>query len=240
MSVRGGASGDGDVSRVLSRTPVLTAPVLRAAVILTGFALLVTGCGGSTGSVEPGSAASTASSGASGGSSRPDESAPPAGSTRAAYELPACPKVPRVAPVAGGLPPLTLPCLGGGPSVRLSDLRGTPMVLNVWAAWCTNCAREMPLFTAAVATAGSRVRFFGIHFKAAEGYGLQSAADFGVAFPSVHDGDGDRVVTSLRVTAPPTTLFVGADGVVKGREIGEIKSQAQLDELVGRYLGVTL
>ena len=162
------------------------------------------------------------------------------GAAGTAYELPVCPKIPHVTPVAGGLPPLTLPCLGGGPSVRLSDLRGKPMVVNVWAAWCTLCAEEMPLLAKAEARAGDRVRFFGIHFKAAEDYGVTSAADFGVPFPSVHDGDGDRVVTGLRVTAPPTTLFVGADGVVKGRQIGVIKSRSELDGLVARFLGVTL
>jgi cytochrome c biogenesis protein CcmG/thiol:disulfide interchange protein DsbE len=114
------------------------------------------------------------------------------------------------------------------------------MVLNVWAAWCVNCDREMPLFSDAVARAGDRVRFFGIHYKAPEAYGVRSAADFGVAFPSVHDEDGDRVVSALRAAAPPQTLFVSADGKVMGREVGEITSQVELDGLIQRYLGVRL
>ena len=56
-----------------------------------------------------------------------------------AYVLPECPRLPAAKPVDGGLPDLRLPCLGGGPSVNLADLRGTPMVLNVWAAWCEIC-----------------------------------------------------------------------------------------------------
>ena len=124
--------------------------------------------------------------------------------------------------------------------MRLSDLRGTPMVLNVWAAWCINCDREMPLFVDAMARAGEKVRFFGVHYKADEKYGERSAADFGVPFPSVHDEDGDKVVLALRATAPPQTLFVTADGKVAGREVGEITSQEQLDGLIDRYLGVRL
>ena len=157
-----------------------------------------------------------------------------------AYVLPECPRLPAAKPVDGGLPDLTLPCLGGGRSVDLADLRGTPMVLNVWAAWCANCDREMPLFAAAMAQAGDRVRFFGVHYKAAEKYGEQSAADFGVPFPSVHDEDGDQVARALRATAPPQTLFVTADGRIAGREVGEIRSQQELDRLVERYLGVAL
>lgn len=173
---------------------------------------------------------------AAGGGTMPMDRAQPSSS----YALPSCPKLPHRAAVEGGLPDLTLPCLGGGRSVDLADLRGTPMVLNVWAAWCTNCDREMPLFAAAMAQAGDRVRFFGIHYKAPEKYGEQSAADFGVPFPSVHDEDGDKVVRALRATAPPQTLFVTADGRIAGREVGEIGSQQELDRLVERYLGVAL
>jgi cytochrome c biogenesis protein CcmG, thiol:disulfide interchange protein DsbE len=152
--------------------------------------------------------------------------------------LPACPATRHVAPRADGLPPLTLRCLGSGPPVRLSDLRGTPLVLNVWAAWCTNCDDEAPFFTALHREAGDKLRFFGVHYKAARGYGLRSARDFGVFYPSVHDADGDRTVTSLRTPAPPATLFVTADGRVAYTHIGVLTSQQELDSYVARYLGV--
>ncbi len=164
----------------------------------------------------------------------------PVASASAAYSLPSCPSLEPAEPVDDGLPDLELPCLGGGPSVNLADLRGTPMVLNVWAAWCVNCDREMPLFAAAMAEAGERVRFFGVHYKAAEKYGERSAADFGVPFPSVHDEDGDKTALQLRATAPPQTLFVTAEGRVVGHQVGEIKTREELDGLVQRYLGVRL
>lgn len=164
----------------------------------------------------------------------------PVPSPTSAYVLPECPTLAKAAPVQGGLPDLELPCLGGGPSVNLADLRGTPMVLNVWAAWCSNCEREMPLLRSAVVRAGDRVRFFGVHYKAAEKFGERSAADFGVPFASVHDEDGDRVAVGLSAKAPPQTIFVAADGTVVGHQIGEIKTQAELDGLVQRYLGVRL
>lgn len=215
-----------------------TAPAAAAGLALLG---LLGGCAGS----DPAATAQTAQT-ASRGQSPPTmptmmaDDGTSAAASSASYTIPTCPRLVPAAPVTGGLPDLRLPCLGGGPSVNLADLRGKPMVLNVWAAWCPNCDREMPLFADAMTRAAGRMRFFGVHYKAAEKFGERSAADFGVPFPSVHDEDGDRVVRALRTAAPPQTLFVTADGRVAGRQVGEIRSQAQLDELVQRYLGVRL
>jgi thiol-disulfide isomerase/thioredoxin len=154
--------------------------------------------------------------------------------------LPACPELPRAAPRPDGLPAASLDCLGAGPAVRLSDLRGTPTVLNVWAAWCTNCDREMPILAAVQERAGTRLRFFGVHYKAPRDYGLRSAADFGVSFPSVHDEDGDLIAGKLQAFAPPQTFFVTADGRIAGRKIGEIRSAKELTALIEQHLGVTV
>jgi thiol-disulfide isomerase/thioredoxin len=154
--------------------------------------------------------------------------------------LPPCPTTRAVAPRSDGLPPLTLHCLGAGPEVRLSDLRGTPMVLNVWAAWCSNCADEAPLFATLHDKAGAKLRFFGIHYQASRGHGLSAAKDFGVFYPSVQDATGASTVKSLRAPAPPETWFVTADGRVAYRHRGVLTSQQQLDSYVARYLGVTV
>jgi cytochrome c biogenesis protein CcmG/thiol:disulfide interchange protein DsbE len=154
--------------------------------------------------------------------------------------LPPCPELPRATPRPDGLPDAPLDCLGAGPAVRLSDLRGTPMVLNVWAAWCPNCDQEMPLLAAAQRKAGTKLRFFGVHYKAPRDYGLRSAADFGVSFPSVHDEDGDLIVRDLKAYAPPQTFFVTADGRIAGHKIGEIRSAKELAALIKTNLGVTL
>jgi thiol-disulfide isomerase/thioredoxin len=154
--------------------------------------------------------------------------------------LPPCPELSRAKPRPDGLPSAALPCLGAGPAVRLSDLRGAPMVLNVWAAWCQNCDREMPLMADVQRKAGAKLRFFGVHYKAPRAYGLRSAVDFGVSFPSVHDEDGDLIARELQAFAPPQTLFVTPDGRIAGRKIGEIRSATELDALIKQYLGVTV
>lgn len=193
---------------------------LVVAVAVLCSAVLVAGCGGE---------------GATPAMTRP--AAAPAGLDIDA--VPPCPATPRVAPRADGLPPLTLDCLGAGPPVRLSDLRGTPMVLNVWAAWCSNCAEEAPFFASLHRKAGDKLRFFGIHYQAERGFGLQSARDFGMFFPSVQDAEGNQTVKALKAPSPPETLFVTADGRVAYRHRGVLTSQRQLDSYVATYLGVT-
>lgn len=192
------------------------------AAVTVAAALLLAGCTG----------------GGEGGNDAADGSTRPVGRTVAPDRT--CPDLAPAAARTDGLPDLELPCLEDGPRVNLKDLRGTPTVVNVWAAWCTNCDREMPLFAEAMDRAGQRLRFLGVHYKATAAQGRASEDDFGVPFPSVHDADGDRVALALRATAPPQTFFVAANGQVVGHQVGEITSQAMLDDLVQRYLGVRL
>ena len=165
------------------------------------------------------------------------------GPTRPAttYVLPSCPDLPHQPAVKGGLPDLTLPCLGDGPAVDLADLRGTPTVLSVWAAWCEPCSEEMPVLARGMRRADGRVQFFGVHYKAPTAFAKRSAKDFGVAFPSVQDADGDTTTLTFRPLAgPPQTFFYAADGTLAGRHPGAIRTAAQLDALVQQYLGVRL
>ena len=43
----------------------------------------------------------------------------------------------------------------------------------------------------------------------------------GVTWPTVQDGDG-RIAFAYGVHGPPETYFIGRDGIIAGRHIGEI------------------
>ena len=107
------------------------------------------------------------------------------------------------------------------------------MVLNVWAAWCTNCTEEMPVFAAVhrgpVTGCGSSASTT----TPREKYGQQSAARLrGVRSRRCTTRTATGTIKALRVAGPPQTFFVTADGEVAGRKIGAIQSQAELDRLV--------
>lgn len=141
----------------------------------------------------------------------------------------------------GELPQVTLPCLGGGPAVDLSTLRG-PLVVNVWGSWCAPCRDELPILADFYAQHGDRVAMLGIDFQDTRpADALRLAEQSGVTYPQLFDHDGVIVRTSMMPgPAVPALAFVDAAGAVSGWVPGEVKSEQQLRDLVNRYLGVDL
>ncbi|MGH3327173.1 MAG: TlpA family protein disulfide reductase [Streptomycetales bacterium] len=161
--------------------------------------------------------------------------------------LPRCPQSsPQSSPQSGGgataadgLPSTSLPCLGSGPDVTLSGLRGKPLVVNVWASWCPPCAQEMPRLAQVHERAGGRLRFLGVDILDRRADGLAAAPEFGMSFPSVHDPDG-LIRSTLKVPGPPVTFFVTPEGKIAHTHYGELESVQQITGLVERHLGMRL
>jgi cytochrome c biogenesis protein CcmG, thiol:disulfide interchange protein DsbE len=142
-------------------------------------------------------------------------------------------------PTAEGraLPDLTLACLGTGPAVALRALGGTPTVINVWAAWCTQCRAELPMLAHLAASTPS-VRVLGVDAIDDPSSALSLLAQAGVHYPSVRDDAGSTKADLQWASGLPVTLFVRADGTVAYQQHGALQSQAQLDDLVAQHLGV--
>jgi cytochrome c biogenesis protein CcmG/thiol:disulfide interchange protein DsbE len=154
-----------------------------------------------------------------------------------AADLPPCPASSRIPPLTGGLPNLTLPCLGAGPSVTLSGLRGSPLVVNVWASWCSPCASEMPHLLAARKGLTGKISFLGLNMVDRRTAALAWAKDFGMTFPSVQDADG-VIRSKLRVPAPPATIFVRPDGRIAKIHYGAFTSERAVREAAAEHLRV--
>jgi thiol-disulfide isomerase/thioredoxin len=155
----------------------------------------------------------------------------------AAARLSPCPPTGRLAAVADGLPRTRLPCLGHGPGVWLSGLRGRPTLLAVWAGWCLPCQREAPALQALARSTAGRLRVLGVLFVDDPRDGLDFAAHAGMRYPSVVDRSGEVTRLGLHVVAPPATVFVGAGGRVLARVYGPL-DLSRLRALVARWLGV--
>lgn len=147
---------------------------------------------------------------------------------------------PAVPARSDGLPDLSLDCLGADSSVRLAGLRGTPLVINVWAQWCGPCRHEAPFLRAAAAQAGDRVQFLGIDYADPRpDLAVEFADQAGWRYPQLADPD-KAIAADLRIIGPPQTILVTADGRVAYRHPGPVNSTAELTDLIGTHLEVTL
>lgn len=123
-----------------------------------------------------------------------------------------------------------------GNTVRLSDYKGQPVVLNFWATWCAPCLIEMPaleqiyrkykdqgLVVLAVNQAEPADRVS--HYMYANG----------LSFPSVLDPD-TGVARLYRVTGYPTTYLVDRQGNLRLLRRGAFSDASQIERLLSDVL----
>ena len=107
---------------------------------------------------------------------------------------------------------------------KLSDYRGSIVVLNFWATWCVPCRKEMPLFVDLQNEYMSR----GVQFIAASTDESDSqkevpkfVKEFHLNFPVWIGATPDQQASFRLGTALPATLIIDADGNLAYRIIGE-------------------
>lgn len=106
----------------------------------------------------------------------------------------------------------------------LAQLRGTPVVVNIWATWCEPCTSEAPRLAAAHERYGDRVQFIGVDILDARSGAAAFIADHGITYPSVFDHAGS-IRDSLGQFVQPVTAFYGRDGGQRRVVAGEISGE---------------
>jgi thiol-disulfide isomerase/thioredoxin len=130
--------------------------------------------------------------------------------------LETCTRVERVpnASSASLLPsgPCDLPTFDFARFQRLMDqLRGTPVVVNVWGSLCGPCIHEAPQLATVARRYEGKVQFVGVDRDTLRALARGFILKHGYPYPSVLDPN-NSVMRGLGVPAPPYTMVFDASG----------------------------
>lgn len=110
------------------------------------------------------------------------------------------------------LPDKALRSLAGTTELNLAAI-DEPMLINLWATWCTPCKRELPDLQRVYVDPTTTVRIVGVNIGDDESSVREYTDKIGVTFEQFLDFDG-TIETALRVSSLPATALIGADGKV--------------------------
>ena len=166
-----------------------------------------------------------------GAPARGARSSPPPGSTGPSPSVIVVGSHPLVGQPA---PEIATTDLDGRP-VRLSALRGRPVVVNFWASWCVPCREEFPLFRAAREEhAADGLEILGVVHDDSVDAARAFAREQEATWPLLDDRD-DAIYAAYQVAGLPQTYYVDREGIVRGVSFGPPPSGA-LDEQLAKIL----
>jgi cytochrome c biogenesis protein CcmG, thiol:disulfide interchange protein DsbE len=118
---------------------------------------------------------------------------------------------------------------------RISQLRGYPVVVNVWASWCGPCRAEFGVLQKLAARYGKRVAFLGVDSQDSDDTASSFLEEAPVPYPSYTDPH-EQIAGSLDAThGLPGTVFIDSSGQPVYRKIGPYTHESELEADIRRY-----
>lgn len=149
-------------------------------------------------------------------------------------------KTPGEVEIGGTLREATMQGLAG-PSKKLSEFRGKPLIINVWASWCGPCRAEMgSLDRLARRYGGKRFTVIGI---STDDYPDKALAFLGQARTSFNHFIDSRLLLEnmLGANRIPLTILVDGQGRVLAKYYGAKEwDSPEAVEVIGKTFGVKL
>jgi cytochrome c biogenesis protein CcmG, thiol:disulfide interchange protein DsbE len=128
--------------------------------------------------------------------------------------------------------------LGGGTDAfkkRLAALKGHPVVVNKWAAWCGPCRQEFPWFQSLSVKYGKSVAFLGVDSNDVTSDAKTFLKQLPVSYPSYSDPNLKIAASMNIVGAFPTTVFYNSQGKLVATHIGAYQKRVQMQQDIAKY-----
>ena len=135
-------------------------------------------------------------------------------------------------------PDFTLPD-SNGQHYSLADFRGRPVVLTLWASWCSPCKAEMPTFNQVYEEFGAEQgMILGVNVTIQDNLQdvNQFVADNALSFPILLDQNGD-VAALYHLRGLPMTFFITPQGKIDQVFVGGPLSAATVRSFFATYSG---
>jgi len=121
-----------------------------------------------------------------------------------------------------------------GQSVALSQLKGTPVLVNFWATWCGPCTYEMPFLQQVYEDwPEEELVLLAINIQEGSSKVSQFMQSQGFSFPVLLDSQA-AVAQQYSVMGIPSTFFIDSDGVIQEIKVGAFRSKAQIEAILGQ------
>jgi len=118
---------------------------------------------------------------------------------------------------------------------QLAELRGYPIVVNVWASWCGPCRFEFPVLQKLAARYGKRVAFLGVNSEDSEDAAATFLREEPVPYPSYSDPH-EEIKKSLGPSfGYPDTAFYDRSGELVYLKQGPYSEDSELEGDLRRY-----
>jgi len=119
--------------------------------------------------------------------------------------------------------------------ISLSDLQGSPVLLNFWATYCAPCRVEMPFLQQIYeGWQGTGLVLLAINIgeSPSEVGGFMQSR--GLSFPVVLDGKG-VLAGQYGIKYIPTTFFIDSYGIIQEVKVGPFQSAAEIEDSLSRF-----
>jgi cytochrome c biogenesis protein CcmG, thiol:disulfide interchange protein DsbE len=118
-----------------------------------------------------------------------------------------------------------LPRLEGRGAGSLADYRGRWVLVNFWASWCVPCRQEAPALEKFEREhGGPGFTVLGIDTRDLSGDGQRFVRQYGLTYPQLRDGDGQRA-HDFGTTGVPENFLVDPRGKLRLLNRGPVTAE---------------